>query len=65
MYEPTSDSRLMLKLFRWLEGFTDEAAGEALNQAEKIEDGSRIYVPTERRGKSRNREQRYFRTECG
>lgn len=34
------------------EGFTDEAAGEALNQAEKIEDGSRIYVPTKEEAKA-------------
>ena len=33
-------------------GFTDEAAGEALNQAEKIEDGSRIYVPTKEEAKA-------------
>ena len=57
VYELTSDSRLY-EAIQMAGGFTDEAAGEALNQAEKIEDGSRIC-------KSRNREQRYFRTECG
>lgn len=45
VYELTSDSRLY-EAIQMAGGFTDEAAGEALNQAEKIEDGSRIYVPT-------------------
>ena len=47
----TSDSRLY-EAIQMAGGFTDEAAGEALNQAEKIEDGSRIYVPTKEEAKA-------------
>ena len=45
VYELTADSRLF-EAIQMAGGLTDEAAGEALNQAELIEDGSRIYVPT-------------------
>ena len=51
VYELTSDSRLY-EAIQMAGGFTDEAAGEALNQAEKIEDGSRIYVPTKEEAKA-------------
>ncbi len=48
----TSDSRLY-EAIQMAGGFTDEAAGEALNQAEKIEDGSSsIYVPTKEEAKA-------------
>ena len=43
VYELTSDSRLY-EAIQMAGGFTDEAAGEALNQAEKIEDGSRMRI---------------------
>ena len=51
VYELTSDSRLY-EAIQMAGGFTDEAAGETLNQAEKIEDGSRIYVPTKEEAKA-------------
>ena len=54
VYELTSDSRLY-EAIQMAGGFTDEAAGEALNQAEKIEDGSRIYVPTKEEAKPEQR----------
>ena len=63
VYELTSDSRLY-EAIQMAGGFTDEAAGEALNQAEKIEDGSRIYVPTKEEQKPEQRTT-VLRTECG
>ena len=45
VYELTADSRLF-EAIQMAGGLTEEAAGEALNQAELVEDGSRIYVPT-------------------
>ena len=46
VYELTVDSRLF-EAIQMAGGLTEDAAGEALNQAERIEDGSRIYVPTQ------------------
>lgn len=45
VYELMPDSRLY-EAIQMAGGLTGDAAGEALNQAERIEDGSRIYVPT-------------------
>ena len=45
VYELTADSRLF-EAIQMAGGLTEEAADQALNQAELIEDGSRIYVPT-------------------
>ncbi len=45
VYELTADSRLF-EAIQMAGGLTEEAAGEAVNQAELVEDGSRIYVPT-------------------
>ena len=45
VYELMPDGRLY-EAIQMAGGLTDDAAGEALNQAERIEDGSRIYVPT-------------------
>lgn len=45
VYELPADSRLFAAI-QMAGGLTEEAAGEALNQAEAVEDGSRIYVPT-------------------
>ncbi len=51
VYELTSDSRLF-EAIQMAGGLTEDAAGEALNQAEIIEDGSRIYVPTKEEAES-------------
>ena len=45
VYELTADSRLF-EAIQMAGGLTEEAADQVLNQAELIEDGSRIYVPT-------------------
>ena len=45
VYELTADSRLF-KAIQMAGGLTEEAADQTLNQAEVIEDGSKIYVPT-------------------
>lgn len=45
VYKLTSDSRLF-EAIQMAGGLTADAAGESLNQAEPVEDGSRIYVPT-------------------
>ena len=45
VYELMPDSRLY-EAIQMAGGLTGDAAGEALNQAERIEDGARIYVPT-------------------
>lgn len=44
VYELKADSRLY-EAIALAGGLTEQAAGEALNQAQKVEDGSRIYVP--------------------
>ena len=44
VYEVRSESRLY-EAIALAGGLTENAAGEGLNQAEKVEDGSRIYVP--------------------
>ena len=45
VYELTADSRLF-EAIQMAGGLTEEAADQVLNQAELIEDGSRIYGPT-------------------
>ena len=45
VYELTADSRLF-EAIQMAGGLTEEAADQTLNQAEVIEDGSKIYVPT-------------------
>ena len=51
VYELTADSRLF-EAIQMAGGLTEEAADQALNQAELIEDGSRIYVPTKEEAKA-------------
>ena len=51
VYGLTADSRLF-EAIQMAGGLTEEAAGEALNQAQLVEDGSRIYVPTKEEAKA-------------
>ncbi len=46
VYQSKADSRL-IDLVEQAGGFTDKAAEDYINQASKVQDGQRIYIPTE------------------
>lgn len=51
VYEFTSDDRIVMAI-KAAGGFTSKASKESVNQAEKMEDGQQIYIPSQKESKA-------------